>query len=182
MTRHVIVVDCETTGLDPAHHQTVEVSWWDLTTDERGYFIPQHDVSDALANADVAALRLNRYIDRIAGEPQGQIEDVARLAEVLSGNTLAGSNPAFDSAFLTAMFEEGFLGKYVGTPAWHHRLWDLAAYAAGVLGLDHLPGLAEVCELLDLSARPAHSADADVTATGLAFLELFRRAGLRGVS
>jgi hypothetical protein len=54
---------------------------------------------------------------------------------------------------------------------WHYRLWELAPYAAGVLGLDYLPGLAELAEHLGVS-EPDHSAAGDVTATGEIFLRL----------
>lgn len=173
--RHIVVVDTETTGLNPAKHVCVEIGWWDLTTDERGYFIPRHSVSDALANADIAALRLNRYIDRIAGAPQGTIDDAVRLAEVLAGNTLAGSNPAFDAAFLTAMYETGGLGILVGAPEWHHRLADIANLTAGALGVDprDLPGLATCCELWGVTPGD-HTATGDVEAAGQCFLALAR--------
>jgi DNA polymerase-3 subunit epsilon len=189
MSRHIVVVDLETTGFDPAIHQAIECSWWDLTTGYRGTFIPRHDVSATLGGADVRALQINRYVDRIAtAEQDTSGEGVTLLAKTLHGNTLAGSNPAFDAKFLNAVFDDYadeldvIAEIYDETvrefPCWHHRLWDLAPYAAGVLGLDHLPGLAEVCDLLDIASKPDHSAEADVTATGECFLELFRRAGV----
>ncbi len=179
--RHVVVVDVEATGLDPARHICVEVAWWDLDTDERGHFIPRHTVSTALAGAEVRALRVNRYIDRIADQPQDwDAEHANRLSEVIHCNTLAGSNPAFDAAFLLKMFADVESRDLGLIPNWHHRLWDLSAYAAGVLRLDHLPGLEEVCErLADFKARPDHTAVGDVTATGLCFRALFALTGAR---
>lgn len=178
--RHVVVVDIETTGLDPSQHVCVEVAWWNLDTDERGHFIPEHHVREALAGADIKALQVNRYVDRIAGQPQDYDGSGARrLSEVLHDNTLAGSNPAFDAAFLLKMFMDVESRDLGAVPTWHHRLWDLSAYAAGVLRLDHLPGLNEVCERLQLDARPDHSAEGDVTATGLCFRTLFALAGVR---
>lgn len=184
MTRQLVVVDTETNGLDLERHQPVEVAWWNLDTDERGCFIAVHDVSEVLANADIKALQINRYLDRIAeraldrttklGAPS-EVEcrrraDAFNLLTELTGNTLAGSNPAFDAAMLRKLFD--------GPDPWHHRMLDLSAYAAGVLGLDELPGLARVCELLDIKPGD-HTAEADVTATGLCIRELRRRVANR---
>lgn len=174
--RHVVVADCETTGFDPYQHTCVEIGWWDLNTGERGLFVPRHDASETLARADIEALRINGYFDRLADAPQDHGAEVLRLASALHRQTLAGSNPAFDARFLPRMFAS--YGHLDVTP-WHHRMWDLAPYAAGVLGLDHLPGLSEVCELLGTDARPDHSAAGDVTAAGECFLALFERTGVQ---
>lgn len=179
--RRIVVCDVETTGFDPEYHVCVEIAWWDLNTGERGTFIPRHNVSKALAGANIKALQINRYVDRIADRYAEQDHDgaqVRRLADALEGNTLAGSNPRFDDGFLRKVFADYERDELACIPDWHHRLWDLSAYAAGALGLDHLPGLFEVCELLDV-ATPDHSAEADVTATGECFLALFERAGVR---
>ena len=179
--RHVVVVDCESSGLDPAHHVCVEVAWWNLTTGQRGCFVPQHPVRAVLMDADLAALRVNRYIDRLADAEQ-DIDGVKanRLGQVLHGATIAGSNPSFDAAFLTRMFlDYESRDQLAGFPQWHHRLWDLSAYTAGVLGLDHLPGLVEVCELVGTTARPDHTAAGDVSAAGECFLRLFERTGVQ---
>lgn len=190
--RQVIVVDTETSGLDPARHTTLEVAWWNLTTDERGLFIPPHNVSTVLAGADIEALRVNRYIDRIPGQPQDlddtelhrlwsqftdydedDVTDDGRAAE--TRHVLAGANPAFDAAFLSNLF-----AGLARVAPWHHRLLDLSAYAAGVLGLDvdELPGLRTVCALLNVEPGD-HTAEGDVTATGLCFRALFAKAAQR---
>ena len=169
MTRHLVVVDTETNGLDTDHHEPVEVAWWNLTTDVRGHFITAHDVQKVLWKADVKALQINRYIDRIADHvPPNALAQSYDLHDQLKGNTLAGSNPAFDAAMLRKL-------RGLDTSPWHYRLFDLSAYAAGVLGLDELPGLATVCELLNIEPGD-HTAEADVTATGLCIRALQARA------
>lgn len=194
--RQIIVVDVETTGLDPTRHSTIEVSYWNLSNDERDTFIPPHDVSTVLGRADVEALRVNRYIDRIAGEPQDtdyvdlsilhsqftdwdedDVSEDGQAAE--THHVLAGSNPAFDAAFLAVLFGNLHDGTAEPRP-WHHRMLDLSAYAAGVLGLDvaELPGLRAVCELLGVEPGD-HTAEGDVTATGRCFRALFEKAGKR---
>ena len=172
--RHIVVVDLETTGFDPLIHTCVEVSWWDLTANQRGYFIPPHHIGKTLATANVDALRITRYIDRIPQLLQDDGTGARLLADALHGHTLAGSNPAFDASFLKA---PTFPWEQGDSPIWHHRMWDLSPYAAGVLKLDHLPGLAEVCELLDVANQPDHTADMDVTVTGKCICKLLRMTG-----
>lgn len=169
MTRHLVVVDTETNGLDPEHHEPVEVAWWNLTTDVRGHFITAHDVHKVLWKADVKALQVNRYVDRIADRvPHSHHTETYDLHDQLKGNTLAGSNPAFDAVMLRKLQD-------LASSPWHYRLFDLSAYAAGALGLDELPGLATVCELLNIEPGD-HTAEADVTATGLCIRALQARA------
>ncbi|BBG01591.1 MULTISPECIES: 3'-5' exonuclease [Pseudonocardia] len=181
-TRHIVVVDTETNGLDPRRHQAVEVAWWNLTTNERGMFIPTHNVSEVLANADVKALQINRYVDRIADQvPSVDSHERGKFAQQLDGCTLAGSNPAFDAAMVEKLLRPRHTLQINGKPVttwrqpWHHRMLDLSNYAAGMLALNDLPGLAKVCELLDVDPGD-HTAEADVTATGECFNKLFARA------
>ncbi|QAU04979.1 putative exonuclease [Mycobacterium phage Henu3] len=78
------------------------------------------------------------------------------LATMLKGNTFGGSNPTFDSHLVASARvtppSYAVLGaEHVVGRVWHHRLADLAAYAAGVLGLNptELPGLDAVIEKVD---------------------------------
>lgn len=179
--RQIVVVDVETTGLDPDRHIAVEVAWWNLGTDEYGVFVPPHSWRDALAGADLAALRTNRYVDRLADAEQDTSGAAARvLWEQLEGNTFAGCNPAFDARFVREMYRKVYaehLDLRADPPEWHHRLLDLSAYAAGVLGLPatELPGLAAVCERLGVGHANAHTAQGDVAATMWCFRALFDR-------
>lgn len=178
-TRNLIIVDTETNGLDPKRHHAVEVGWWDLATGKRGEFIPRHDVGRTLMTADLRALQLNRYIDRIAGKPQDDGHEAGILAGLLHGNTQVGANPGFDEWVLNKMYAEYEPMELFATPEWHHRKWDVETYAAAVLGLNYLPGLAEICQLLDIGFAPDHTAHGDVTATGMCFIALAERAGAK---
>jgi DNA polymerase III epsilon subunit-like protein len=171
-TRKLIVVDTETNGLERERHHAVEVGWWDLSTGARGEFIPVHNISETLRDADIKALQINRYIDRIADQPQDTNGIYAKeLAELLHENTMIAANPGFDEWVLLKMFELYEAREALAMPEWHHRKWDIESYAAGVLGLDHVPGLAEICERLGIDP-PDHTGHGDVTATGRCFLEL----------
>lgn len=204
--RQVIVVDCEMNGLDHRVHKAVEVAWWNLDTDERGVFVPRHNVSKVLKRAQIKALQINRYIDRLADAEQDTGELALELWDQLSGRTgtwraqqppfafvqaleahvarrrgeepppgppdpvpatMLGSNPRIDALMLEKVFRR--VGR--APDPMHHRLLDIAAYAMGVLGLDYAPGLFDLCERLGVEPGD-HSAEADVTATGICYRKL----------
>lgn len=176
MSRAIVVVDTETTGLDPDRHEVCEVAWLRVGTpgSGAGLFVPPH----SLIGADPEALRINGYAKRLASLPVDASYATTRfLHGALSGNTLAGSSPAFDAAFLAGLFRRAGLDPR----PWHHRLLDLSAYAAGVLGLDPaaLPGLSDVCERLGVPRpEPKHTALADAADTVACFELLFRMKGV----
>lgn len=187
---HLVVVDLETTGFDPADgHFAVSAAWWDLDTGDRGAFIPQHTWEQVVGIASPEALRVNRYLDTIHGREQdNEFTATARMWAALSGTVMAGSNPAFDWSHLPALFRpwvrteqgngwrvlaESKRRKYSTPTLATHRLLDLAAYAAGRLAVNPaaLPGLRSVCALLGVDG-PDHTAVGDVTATGACLLRL----------
>lgn len=180
----MIVVDVETSGLDPEQHSVLEVAAVPLNTlDGDGMvFIPALPV-DWLRAASFDALSLNSYFERRLWQAEYSESDTEEclhdLAELLDGAIFAGSNPAFDVAFLRPLFEQ----YGIRFPKIHHRLLDLAPYAAGALGLGtDLPGLARVCELIDLPHPDAHTAFGDAQVTAEAFRELSRRGQSDGTS
>ncbi|ANZ35553.1 hypothetical protein BBK82_05115 [Lentzea guizhouensis] len=176
--RQIVVVDVETSGLDPAQHIAVEVAWVNLATGEHDVFVPPHNWRDVLVTADLRALRINGYLDRLVEAEQDRHGQAARaLWDQLDGNTLAGCNPSFDAVFLRKMFDTVYdLDDHNidGPPTWHHRLLDLSAYAAGALGIEphELPGLSTVCERLGVEHPDAHTAFGDADATYACFLKL----------
>ena len=175
--RHLVVVDCESSGLRDKDF-AVEVAWRNLSTGEHGYFVPVHSVDWVLKYGQPEALAINGYQDRLITAKQDHDQmGVAYLDEVLKGNVLAGSNPRADAGWLEKAFEVD-----PGGGPWHHRLLDLSAYAAGVLGLDprNLPGLARVCELLGVDPEPeVHTAQAGVDTATACFLALLVKAGVQ---
>lgn len=202
--RQLIVVDLETTG---THDDAVpvEVAAVNLDTGKTLHFVP-HITQEALSKAEPKAMQVNRYYERGLFEqalsPDKTAEKYRELQEMLSGNVFAGSNPAFDSRILAAVqvvpkiirsiapwsfyptSDVCELADYAlpfGRP-WHHRLADLAAYAAGKLNidLDDLPGLDAVVERLlppdayDVAER--HTAMGDAVLTAACF-DLLRNMG-----
>lgn len=205
MARHLIVVDTETTGLDPAIHLPLEVAAINAATGETLRFVPyipdlriqigwrdQPDADNAHAIGDPGALRVNRYYERglyremaSANETVGRYRD---LWKMLAGNTLGGCNPSFDARMLVAGYRHAVaICTTAGTklecePVWHHRLADLSAYAAPILGLPptELPGLQQICDLLGVTNRDPHTALGDAQATDDCFHKIAIRAVVEG--
>lgn len=166
-TRQLIVVDTETTGLDLNRAVVIELAAVNVTTGEEFYFVPFVDRHE-FAKFDPAALTINRYFERRLYEQVSRDNkaDLWKFVEFIEGHTFAGSNPRYDAALIEKMlFDSG-----IETP-WHHRLADISPFAAGALGLDptDLPGLARVCELLDVKNEDPHSAMGDARATAMCF-------------
>lgn len=172
--RRLVCVDTETSGLT-ARDVVVEVSWWDLGTDERGSFVPAHDVEWVREHAHPDALVLNGYESRIANAAQDDGTELARLHRVLRGQCIGGSNVRFDAAGLARTFTAAGMHP----EPWFYHLSELSPYACGVLGLPPTdpPGLAACCELLGV-APGDHSAAEDVRATGECFRALMAKAGV----
>jgi hypothetical protein len=159
-------------------HQAVEVAWWNLDTGERDDFVPFHSVRDVLANASLKALQVNDYVNRIADRVGEFTEErEARMHKALTGATLLGSNVRFDAVMLAKLFAPSPWA--IEPEPWHYRLWELGPYAAGVLNLGYLPGLAELARYFELP-EPDHSAAGDVTAAGEIFLRLRELRGTYG--
>ncbi|AOQ28913.1 DnaQ-like DNA polymerase III subunit [Mycobacterium phage SoSeph] len=195
--RQLIVVDLETTGLhDDA--AILEVAAVNLDTGATLSFVP-HVSAEALSNAQPEALKLNRYYERGVFEQaltSNQTSDKYReLRDMLRGNVFAGSNPTFDSGLLARVKVQREMPAWtfalnppVAVPddyvtpfgrVWHHRLADLAVYAAGKLDidLDDLPGLDAVAERMGVPViveRHTALGDAALTAT---LFEILRSMG-----
>ncbi|QFG08906.1 DNA polymerase III [Mycobacterium phage MalagasyRose] len=189
--RHLVVVDLETTGLhDDA--AILEVAAVNVDTGEELHFVP-FLAPEALAKAEPKALQINRYFERGLFEQaltaERTMDSYRQLQVMLRGNTFGGSNPAFDSALVARAviaIEVSWLSSpkrhapppYVETVGrvWHHRLGDLAAYAAGPLGIDvrELEGLDQVLGRLGMEALGdgRHTALGDARATVAAFMAL----------
>ena len=178
MTRSLIVCDVESTGLTPGIHVPIEIAVINTATGEELYIAP--DVyPEAWAQLDPEAMRINRYFERRVylsiTDPEDERSRAEALADMLRGNTIAGSNPSFDRDMLAVWF-----ARFDLTLTAHHRMLDLASFAAGILDLDHLPGLAEVCERVGLGTGPDHSAMVDARVTWQCFRGLREiRAGVR---
>ncbi len=180
MSRQLIVVDTETTGLNPNTAAIIEIAAVNVATGEEVRFVP-YVSPDQLAEASPEALHINRYYERALFREMLFSEHTTRaftdLAVMLEGNTFGGSNPAFDAALVRRYPQPGFIeGDHIHPmgEVWHHRLADLAAYAGPALLLapNELVGLAQICERLGVQIDGEHTALGDARATAECFRKL----------
>lgn len=154
MSTDLVFLDTETTGLDPALHEV-----WEIAVAVNDGPVSSYRLPHSIATADPKALELNGYWGR-ANRPGATDAYDLELRAMLSGATVVGANPAFDTAFLRARW---------GASPWHHRLIDVESMALTVLGYERPKGLHALAE--DLRDRghnipaPDHSAAADVATT-----------------
>lgn len=170
-----ICVDVESTGLDPALHEVVEVAWWCLDTGARDSFIPPH----TLDYAESAALNINHYYSRRLWVQTNWDEDgeaLRRFHAALAGRLIVGSNPTFDVSFLKPLFARSGLSL---EPLAYAPL-DVPTYGAGVLGrpIGDRVGLTQLSRILGVEPGD-HSAAEDVRACGECLIELEHRANYR---
>lgn len=151
----LMFVDTETGGLDHAKDPLIEVAW---TTDGKvkSLTLP-HDPADVRPKA----AEINKYYERELdnkdkwASPQ-QVADM--LNEWRCADHMVAANPTFDYLFLRAN------NLYVFP---HYRMLDIESYCAGKLGLDRVPSMSEIYDMLinfgyyDLP-EPDHTAAGDV--------------------
>lgn len=172
MTRELVVVDLETTGLQVGFHVPLEIAAVNVHTGKELYFAP-HVACEDLGNAAGDAMRINRYYERGVYEkmstPNATHDFYGQLWEMLDGNTFGGSNPRFDAAMLMSVRSVSEQEE-----PWHHRLADLSAYAGAALRLppNALVSLGDVCKALNVDPGIAHSALDDAAATAECFRKL----------
>ncbi len=152
MTNSLVLLDTETTGLDPALHDVWEIAW--ATEDGP---IQSAVVPHSLRTADPQALELNNYWVRGFEQAPGALSMDVSLRDVLAGATIVGSNPAFDTAFLRTRW---------GVAPWHHRLVAVESMAMQAFGWERPKGLKDVAESLAVQGyeipMPDHTAAGDV--------------------
>lgn len=156
MNRTPVIVDCETTGLDPSCHQAWEIAMIGRGTGARWLYRIEPD----LTTADPRALEIGRFAERTAqmrhatdpdpgalniwdltGTRRNLWSDPADLAEFLATYLLdvilVAANPAFDAGFISAL-----LAAHGYNPQpWHYRLRDIGSMAYGYLAARRELGL-----------------------------------------
>ncbi|AMQ66989.1 DnaQ-like exonuclease [Mycobacterium phage Bipper] len=188
MSKHLVVVDVESTGLVAERHVPLEVAAINVTTGEELYFVPFLHPED-LANAEPEAMQLNRYFERGVWRlalPQAETETRYRqLFDMLSGNTFGGANARFDAEMVRYGYARARQGVQVNRSmsslmvpdeTWHHRLSEVQSYYCGVMGTDPAepPSLIAITEQLGLMypEDQQHSALADARVTAEAYRRL----------
>lgn len=149
--RELIFVDTESTGLDARSDALVELTWATLDSEPQTLYFGILDVPP--------------FIDDLIGFTargiRGRVSSNAEWKEYMSycaDNTMVAANPAHDKAFL----------QKFGAFPFHYRMLDIESYAFAKLGLDEVPGMKTIYDVLNERGYeitlPDHSSRNDVLA------------------
>lgn len=136
MTRRLVYLDIETTGLDPlATPYGAKV--WEVAWAVGDGPIRPGQVRHDLAGADAEALRVNRYLDRVDPSQWRADESSTErdLMTDLAGAVIVAANPAFDALFLRRRW---------GCAPWWHRMLDIEVYAMPLFRAREPVGLRDI--------------------------------------
>ena len=166
MTRPLIFIDTETTGLHPTRRPW-EIAIIRRTKDgdtEHHWIIWDINLSDA----DPQALDIGKFWERhpAHGGPENQDSTheshaAREIFKLTKGATIIGAIPSFDTECVANM-----LRRHGLMPAWHHRLRCVESMTAGRLGREPY-GLRECADTLDIHYNPddLHTALGDTRLT-----------------
>jgi DNA polymerase III alpha subunit (gram-positive type) len=164
--RNWISVDIETSGLDPAVHETIEVGMCAANGNTRAFSL-DFDIH----RADERALEVNGWGKRDFAQQVDKHYALGLLSEAFEGGALLVASPAhFDVGFLEQLFRTEDMN-----PPWNHRsIVDIKSYALGRFGVMADLRNAELARMVDmdtLDSDHAHSALNDAVWQA----ELYRR-------
>jgi DNA polymerase III epsilon subunit-like protein len=164
-TWRLVVVDVETTGVDPAADRIVEIGA--CLVDPTTYRVL--DCFETLVRPDVpiktTAAAIHGLSERDLADAPGEAEALGRFSEFVGGPVrLAGHNVCFDAAFLRSAAFRGNAGLVVD----YHLLdaWSVATSVLRGMGFsvpdDSLDG---ICSHFGISRPEPHRAIEDARAT-----------------
>ncbi len=160
--RPLAFIDIETTGLDPALHEIIEVAVILVRADTLepldSVELPVHP--EHIDRADPEALRLNGYTPEKWLFAVSLCEALERITPLLNGAMPAGHNVRFDLAFLEAACK----ATGVTPPEMDHHLLDTAVLAWPLLqnGVVESLSLEDLCDHLEIPRVMKHQAYWDV--------------------
>jgi len=155
--RDFVFVDVETTGLDAQTDRLVELTYGIDNDPLQTLYFGVRTVPDFIDN-------LTKFYEReVWKEPKATEWELDVFRGTLAGNTMVSANPAFDKAFLEAN------GLWTG----HYRMLDIEAYAMAKFGIDFVPSMHKIVEMLNVMGytltEPDHSSYNDTKALREAF-------------
>jgi DNA polymerase-3 subunit epsilon len=168
-----LFLDCETTGLDPAIQEIIEICLMaaDGSILFQSKIKPRH-----IETAHPKALEINGYNEEDWADAPYFSEVAEEICKILKWCICVGHNPSFDLGFIKAELKrvDEKLLQGIG-----YHMSDTVALAEEHLsecGLDSL-SLVNVCKFLRIELVNAHTAEADTEACRQVYLML-RQAGV----
>lgn len=147
--RELIFVDTETTGLDPKQDQLVELSYSRRIGTPRTLYFGVQTVPPFVDD-------LIGFTARGLAGKQSQQYEIDEFLRTSENATMVAANPGFDKGFLEAADLYRF----------HYRMLDIESYAMAKLGLNEMPGMKDIYNILTEQGHtlptPNHTAAGDV--------------------
>ncbi len=158
MSRPIVFLDLETTGLDPKVHEIVEIAAIQVDAES----LVELDVlhlrvkPERLDVASVHALKINGFDMEVWENAVGLGGALSKLSPMLDGAVMAGHNVGFDQAFLDA----AYASTGVPRPRMDHHTLDTASLAWPLYtdGVIKSLSLAAVCDALGVDGGTPHRA------------------------
>lgn len=165
-----VVLDTETTGLDPAVHEIIEICIHKPST---GATYTTKIKPQNLECASPKALEINGYNEQDWKDAITFDEAIFEIGDWLHGNVVVGHNVQFDLNMLKGNLKRSQYKDQVRIPYHCVDTVTLAQEHLVPMGLESV-SLSAVREFLGLSAKGAHRAQKDVIDTTIVFEKLFR--------
>lgn len=166
LSRELIIFDVETTGLDPQRDYIIELSAvkYDRNMEIIDRYLQRFNIPIQIPEEATAVHGITN--EDLEGYPSFH-EEIFAIAEFFAGCDLAGYNVMFDLKFLSSAFEE--TGNFLK--------FDFAIFDVMRIYAKYEPRTLSAVykRLFNSELDGAHSAEADVIATGLVLKELVNR-------
>ena len=167
-----VVFDFETTGLQPAVNEIIEIGAVKIKNGEVSE--TYHELIKPTVKLPEIITKITNITDEMLENQKGIEEVLPSFLEFIDGTVLVAHNADFDYRFLrewvNKLYNKRFKMTYIDTLSMSKSLLNLSGYA-----------LNKVVKALKLDNFNHHRADEDARITALVFLELLKKAKNRGL-
>jgi DNA polymerase III alpha subunit (gram-positive type) len=163
--RQYVFVDTETTGLDPDNDELVELTYGTI----QPYGFVTKTLYFGVETVPEFVDNMIKFTERGIAGRMSTPEEIQEYRDFTRDQTMVAANPSFDGDFLkkNSLYE------------FHYRMLDIESFAAGILGLNFMPGMKDIYNLFIVNdvelPEPQHTSESDVLAMMAIYKELTRK-------
>lgn len=174
-----VSLDIETTGLDPAVHEIIEIGCVLFSFNVRKKIFEIEDSFEVkikpehIELANPISLRVNGYKESLWVDALTPGKALKKISQKVKGRVMIGHNAGFDYAFMSQAFKKHALPNTL-----HYHVLDTLSMAYVILH-DNVDAtrlsLQYLCDFYGIENKKAHTALADAQATYELFVKLMER-------